>query len=514
MYFCALLGFYSYKINAGHQSFDFAIPIAGLMGGDGLSDCVDDRDLCAAVGYGNDRLSATRIWGNATCGCLSADGNTDIFKRRAPEDADWRAEIELAVRTFGDSQDGIIYIKVPQCGGRCVGEVDLRPAAMLQPCDDKPLLAGQHTPDGFILVSRTTAPAVAGLIVVEKSSVAGAHPQRVVDVGHRRRLLTHLFAADGLPAVAAIGKEIKTMVGSGVKAAVGGGHAADFEAGKSRALPALSVVGADKHAGIAAARINLAVAGGKALYPIGAETVVGGAKRAASVGGTESAQHIGTRQYGIVVYENAAYFHGAHVAAGPIRPEIVGIEEVGAVRGGDQPIAPKGQSADGGIERGHIADVAVRPYVVTRSHCTVVKSQIHSAFIHGDAPQAGGIRYGGGVIPAVAVVGRVVDALSEGGSIECVLPRAEGLDAGQPARGGPVRTIIIGGEKTSTQCAHKQSVAKRIDGDARGFGQPGVATLPVLAIVGGAVASLQIGAGEDIVAVGGQIVGIIDGKAV
>lgn len=116
--------------------------------------------------------------------------------------------------------------------------------------------------------------------------------------------------------------------------------------------------------------------------------------------------------------------------------------------------------------------------------------------------------------PIAAVVGRVVDALSEGGSIECVLPRAEGLDAGQPARGGPVRTIIVGDEKVAAQCAHKQSVAKRINRDARGFGQPGVATLPVLAIVGGAVASLQIGAGEDIVAVGGQIVGIIDGKAV
>ena len=77
-----------------------------------------------------------------------------------------------------------------------------------------------------------------------------------------------------------------------------------------------------------------------------------------------------------------------------------------------------------------------------------------------------------------------------------------------------MRAIVIGDEKIAAQGTHKQPVAKRIDGDARGFCQSGVAALPVLAIVGGAVASLQIGAGEDVVTVGGQVVGIIDGETV
>lgn len=121
MHVCTLLGFYDYEINAGVQSFDFANLIAGMIGGDGLSDGVDDRDFCAALGYGNDRLDRTRIGGDATCGWLTAEENTDIFKRSAPEDADGRAEIELMVRSFRNSQDGIINVEIPKCGGRCVG---------------------------------------------------------------------------------------------------------------------------------------------------------------------------------------------------------------------------------------------------------------------------------------------------------------------------------------------------------------------------------------------------------
>ena len=83
-----------------------------MIVGDGFSNGIDDRDFCVAIGYGNDRLSATRIGSDATCAWLAADRNSDIFKRSASEDADWRAEIELVVSTFGDSQDGIIYIKV------------------------------------------------------------------------------------------------------------------------------------------------------------------------------------------------------------------------------------------------------------------------------------------------------------------------------------------------------------------------------------------------------------------
>lgn len=74
--------------------------------------------------------------------------------------------------------------------------------------------------------------------------------------------------------------------------------------------------------------------------------------------------------------------------------------------------------------------------------------------------------------------------------------------------------VIIGDEQSAVQGAHKQSVTERIDRDARGFCQAGVAARPMLAIVGGAVTSIQIGAGKDVAVMIRQIVGVIGWKAI
>lgn len=69
--------------------------------------------------------------------------------------------------------------------------------------------------------------------------------------------------------------------------------------------------------------------------------------------------------------------------------------------------------------------------------------------------------------------------------------------------------IIIRDEKTAVHCAHEQATAKSIERDTRGFCQAGVTARPMLAIVGGTVAAVEMGGGEYISVIVGQIVGVI-----